>query len=100
MTTTALETIALQLQELQDLRAQTTRLSRWESELQEREEAVARAAEQPWADLAVVRAEQLGVSKGRNQALALVDQQLAWLQPHGAPAVVLRTLREQILKLV
>lgn len=98
--TTALETIALQLQELQDLRAQSTRLARWDSELQEREAAVAQAAEQPWGELAVVRAEQLGVTKGLNQSLALIDQQLAWLQPHGAPAVVLKTLREQILKLV
>lgn len=99
MTTTALETIALQLRELDDLRAQSTRLARWESELQAREEAVALAAEQPWGSLAVVRSEQLGVTKGRNQALALLDQQLAWLRPDSASAVVLRTLREQILKL-
>lgn len=96
--TTALETIAEQLQELQTLRAQSTKLARWESELEGREASVAQAAEQPWGSLAVMRAEQLGISRGREEAMMLIDQQLAWLRP-GPTSTVLAALRSQIANL-
>ena len=95
---TALETIAEQLQELETLRAQSTKLARWESELEGREASVAQAAEQPWGSLAVMRAEQLGISRGREEAMILIDQQLAWLRP-GTAATVLNTLKSQIANL-
>ena len=96
--TTALETIAEQLQELETLRAQSTRLARWESELEGREASVAQAAEQPWGSLAVMRAEQLGITRGREEVMMLIDQQLAWLRP-GPATTVLSTLRSQIANL-
>ena len=96
--TTALETIAEQLQELEALRAQSTELARRESELEALEASVAQAAEQPWGSLAVARAEQLGITRGRKEALLLIDQQLAWLRP-GPTTTVLNTLKSQIANL-
>ena len=96
--TTALETIAEQLQELEALRAQAAVLARRESELEGREASVAQAAEQPWGSLAVARAEQLGIMRGREQAVMLIDQQLAWLRP-GTTTTVLNTLKSQIANL-
>lgn len=96
--TTALETIAEQLQELEALRAQAAALARWESELEGREASVAQAAEQPWGSLAVARAEQLGIMRGREQAVMLIDQQLAWLRP-GPTTTVLNALKSQIANL-
>lgn len=98
MTTTALDTIAKQLQELQELRAKVTALDQRQAELEAQEEAVAAAAEQPWGSLAVMRAEQIGVLRGRQEAIVLIDQQLEWLRP-GAAATVLATLREHIKRL-
>lgn len=96
--TTALETIAEQLQELEALRAQAAALARRESELEALEVSVAQAAEQPWGSLAVARAEQLGMMRGREQAVMLIDQQLAWLRP-GPTTTVLNTLKSQIANL-
>ena len=96
--TTALEAIAEQLQELEALRAQAAALARRESELEALEVSVAQAAEQPWGSLAVARAEQLGIMRGREQAVMLIDQQLAWLRP-GPAATVLNTLKSQIANL-
>lgn len=96
--TTALETIAEQLQELETLRAQAAALARRESELEALEASVAQAAEQPWGSLAVARAEQLGIMRGREQAVMLIDQQLAWLRP-GPTTTVLNALKSQIANL-
>ena len=96
--TTALETIAEQLQELEALRAQAAALARRESELEALEASVAQAAEQPWGSLAVARAEQLGMMRGREQAVMLIDQQLAWLRP-GPTTTVLNALKSQLANL-
>lgn len=97
--TTALEAIAEQLQELEALRAQAAALARRESELEALEASVAQAAEQPWGSLAVARAEQLGIMRGREQAVMLIDQQLAWLRPGHTAATVLKALKSQIANL-
>lgn len=96
--TTALDTIAEQLQELQELRGKVSALDHREAELEAREAAVAKAAEQPWGSLAVMRAEQIGVLRGRQEAIVLIDQQLEWLRP-GVATTVLLTLREHIKRL-
>ena len=97
--TSPLELISQQLAELEDLRANQSMLERWQAELQDRESAVAAAAEQPWESLAVVRAEALGADHRTQQVLALIEQQLCWLRPQSPAATVLRTLRKQILQL-
>jgi hypothetical protein len=70
-----------------------------ESELDQREAAIAAAAEAPWESMAVQQAEQVGAETRTLQILALLEQQLDWLESNSPPAIVLGTLREQILNL-
>lgn len=74
-------------------------LKRREEDLEAREAAVAAAAEAPWESLAVRQAEQVGCETRTLQVLALVEQQLDHLHPNSSAAIVLKTLREQILDL-
>jgi hypothetical protein len=85
--------------QLSQLLALPAELQRREEELEAREAAVAAAAEAPWEGLAVRQAEQVGCETRTLQVLALVEQQLDHLHPNSSAAIVLKTLRKQILDL-
>ena len=69
------------------------------ADLEQREAALAAAAEQLSQDRAVAGAYRDGGHNMRRQILALIDCQLEALRHGGAPAVVLTTLTRQILEL-
>ena len=70
-----------------------------QSELDQREASIAAAAVAPWEGMAVQQAEQVGAETRTLQILGLLEQQLDWLESSSPAAIVLGTLREQILNL-